>query len=71
MAFLLLSFNKYTASGVFSFSIHHFYVSKYNEWEWTQVYIRTFEKKQTKMRAGKKTIEEKQTILLGSMQRLR
>ena len=33
------------------------------------MYIRTFEKKQTKMRAGKKTIEEKQTILLGSMQR--
>ena len=44
---LLLTFNKYTALGVFSFSIHHFYVSKYNQWEWTQVYIRT-EKKQTK-----------------------
>ena len=27
---LLLTFNKYTASGVFPFSIHHSYVSKYN-----------------------------------------
>ena len=26
---LLLTFNKYTASGVLSFSMHHFYVSKY------------------------------------------
>ena len=44
----LLTFNKHTASGVLSFSIHHFYVSKYSQWKWTQVYIRTFEKKQTK-----------------------
>ena len=27
---LLVTFNKYTASGVLSFSIHHFHVSKYN-----------------------------------------
>ena len=45
---LLLTFNKFTALGVLSFSIHHFYVSQYNQCEWTQVYIRTFEKKQTK-----------------------
>ena len=45
---LLLNFNKYTASGVLSFSIHHFYGSKCNQWKWTQVCIRTFEKKQTK-----------------------
>ena len=54
---LLLTFNKYTASGVLSFSIHQFY--------------RSVEKKQTKMSAGKKTIEEKQIILLENMQRLR
>ena len=30
----------------------------------------TFENKQKKLSAGKKTIEEKQTILLESMQRL-
>ena len=36
------------------------------------MYIRTFEKKHTqKKSAGKKTIEEKQTILLGSFERLR
>ena len=33
----LLTFNKYTASGVWSFSILHFYVSKYNQWDLTQV----------------------------------
>ena len=30
---LLLTFNKDTASGVFRFSIHHFYGSKYNQWQ--------------------------------------
>ena len=66
---LLLTFNKYTVSGVLSFSIHYFYVSKYNQWEWTQMCIRTFEKerkkekkKKKKMSAGKKTIEGKKTI---------
>ena len=77
MVSLLLTFIKYTASGVLTFSIlkmhlHHFYVSKYNQWEWTQIYIRTFAKKQKnkKMSTGKKAIEEKQTILLESMQPL-
>ena len=45
---LLPTFNKYAASGVLSFSMHHFYVSKYIQWERTQVYVRTFDKKQTK-----------------------
>ena len=54
---LLLTFNKYTASGVLSFSIHQFY--------------RSVKKKQTKMSVGKKTIEEKQIIQLENMQRLR
>ena len=43
---LLLTFNKYTASGVLSFSVHYFYISKSNQWEWTQVYIRTSANKQ-------------------------
>ena len=30
MVSLLLTFNKYTASGVLSFSIHYFYISKCN-----------------------------------------
>ena len=45
---LLLSFNKHTASGVSSFAIHDSYVSKHNQWDLTQVCIRTFEKKQIK-----------------------
>ena len=49
MVSLLPTFIKYTASGVLTFSIlkmylHHFYVSKYNQWEWTQIYITTFAK---------------------------
>ena len=56
---LLLTFNKYTASGVLSFSIHHFYVSKCNQGEWTQVCIRTFEKKQTKNERWKKNHRRK------------
>ena len=66
---LLLTFNKDTASGNLSFLIHQFYVSKYNQWEWTQVFINIWEQKK-KLSTGKKTIEEKQTILLESMQRL-
>ena len=65
---LLITLNKHTTSGVLSFSIHHFYGLKYNQWQWTQVYIRRNEQK---MSAGKKTMKEKQTILLESMQRLR
>ena len=61
---LLLTFNKYTALGVSSFSIHHFYVSKYNQWEWTQVYIRTFKKKQTKNERWKENHRKKETIWL-------
>ena len=38
----LLTFNKYTASGVWSFSKLHFYVSKYNQWDLTHVYVRIF-----------------------------
>ena len=62
---LLLTFNKYTASGVLSFSIHHFYVSKYNQWEWTQVYIRTFEKKQTKNERWKENHRRKTNYFIG------
>ena len=40
---LLLTFNKHTASGNLSFLIHQFYVSKYNQWEWTQVFINIWE----------------------------
>ena len=58
---LLLNFNKYTALGVSSFSVHHFYVSKYN---------RNLRRNKQKISAGKKTIEEKQTILLESIQHL-
>ena len=65
---LLLTFNKYTASEVLSFSIHHFYVTKYNQWECTSDYLR---RNKEKMSAGKKTIEEKRTILLECTQRPR
>ena len=37
---LLLTFNKYAASGVLSFSIHHFHVSIYNQSGWAQVCIK-------------------------------
>ena len=56
---LLVTFNKNTALGVLSFSIHHF-CSIYNQSELTQVCIIKFEKKT--MSAGRKTMEEKQTI---------
>ena len=61
---LLLTFNKYTASGVLS-SIHHFYVLKYNQWEWTQVHIETFEKKQTKNERWKENHRRKTNYFIG------
>ena len=62
---LLLTFTKNTASGVLSFSIHHFYVSKYNQWERTQVYIRTFKKKQTKNERWKENHRKKRNYFIG------
>ena len=62
---ILLTFNKYTASAVLSFSIPHFYVSKYNQWECTQVYIRTLEKKQTKNERWKENHRRKTNYFIG------
>ena len=71
MVSLLLTFNKYAASGVLSFSIHHFCgsnITSGSEYKPASDHLR---RNKQKMSAGKKTIEEKQTILLESMQRLR
>ena len=76
MVSLLLTFKEYTASGVLSFSMHHFHVSKYN---YVSKYIISehkfalehFRRNKQKMSAGEKTTEEKQTILLESTQRLK
>ena len=60
---LLLTFNKYTASGFLIFSIHHFYVSKKisgSEHKCTSEHLR---RNRQKISAGKKTIKEKHTIL--------
>ena len=62
---LLLTFNKYTASGVLSFSILHFNILKNNqEHKCTSEHLR---RNKQEMGARKKTIEVKQTILLDSM----
>ena len=56
---LFVTFNKYTPYGVSSFSIHHFHVSIWNQLEWKQVYIRTFERKQTKKERRKENHRRK------------
>ena len=55
---LLLTFNKYTACGVSSFSIHHLYISKHNWSDGTE----HFRRNKQEMSPGKKTIEEKQIV---------
>ena len=62
---LIWTFNKDTASGVFHFSIHHFYGSKYNQWHWTQVCIRTFENEQTKNERCKENHGRKTNYFIG------
>ena len=62
---LFLTFNKYTASGVSPFSIHHSYVSKYNYSGLTQVCIRTFEKKLIKNERWKKNHWRKTNYFIG------
>ena len=62
---LLLTFIKYTASRVLPFSIHHFYVSKYNQWELTQVCIGIFEKKQAKNERWKENHSRKANYFVG------
>ena len=78
LVFLLLTFNKYTALAVLSFflSIHGFYVSKHNYSEFHSQSEHSFaaenlKRHKQKMNTGRKTIEEKQTILLETMQLLR
>ena len=61
---LLLTFNKCTALGVLPFSIHHFYVSKHNSQSEHKFALERLRRNKQKMSAGKKTIEEKQTIYL-------
>ena len=57
---LLLTFNKDTALGVLSFSMQHFYVSKYNQNISASEHLR---RNKQEMSARKKTIKEKQTTL--------
>ena len=71
MVSLLLTFSKYTASEVSSFSTHHFCFSVTSVGVNTSMYQNTWDETNKKMNAGEKTIEEKQTILLKSIQRLR
>ena len=69
---LLLTFNKYTGLGILPFSIHQVYGSIYiispSKSKCVSEYLR---RSKQKMTAKKKTIKEKQTILLESMQCLR
>ena len=61
---LLLTLNKYTASGVLSFSVHQFMfrnIISENELRFASEHLR---RSKHKMNDGKKTAEEKQTILL-------
>ena len=70
MGSLLLSFNKFRASGILSFSIHHFYenIISLSEQNFASEHLR---RNKQKINAGRKTIEEKEIILLESIQRLR
>ena len=68
---LLLTFNKYTASGVclFQYPIFMFQnIISQSEHKFTSEHLR---RNKQKMSAGKKTIKEKQTMLLESMRRCR
>ena len=68
---LLLTFNKYTASGVclFQYPIFMFQnIISQSEHKFTSEHLK---RNKQKMSAGKKTIKEKQTILLESMRRCR
>ena len=71
MKYLLLAFNKYIASEVLSFSIHHFffqYIISQSEHKFTSEHLK---RNKQKVSAGKKTMEEEQTISLKSTQNLR
>ena len=69
---LLLTFNKYTALGILHFSIHQVYGSIYIISPSKNKCVSEHSRRSNqKMSAEKKTIEEKQTILLESMQCLR
>ena len=63
MVSLFLNFNKSTASGVFSFLFQ--YLISWSEHKCVSEHL---EKNKQKMSSGKKTIKEKQTILLEIMQ---
>ena len=68
---LLLTLSKYKISGVLSFSIQQFYCSIYVISPSKNKCVSEHSRRNKQiMSAGKKTIEEKQTILLESMQRL-
>ena len=71
---LLVTFNEYTASGVLSFFQNIIFMFQNiisgSEHKCTSEHLRK-KKKKKKVSAGKKTIEEKQTILLEGMKRLR
>ena len=70
---LLVTFNEYTASGVLSFFQNIIFMFQNiisgSEHKCTLEHLR--KKKQTKNERRKKTIEEKQTILLERMKRRR
>ena len=67
VGFLLLSFNKFRASGILSFSIHHFYenIISLSEHNFASEHLR---RNKQKINAGRKRIEEKEIMLLESMQ---
>ena len=45
--------------------MHHFYVSKYNQWERKQVRIRIFEKKQRKNDGWRENLRTKAKYFVG------